>query len=324
MSAIAEPFRTYVAQLTGRLPEAADWTGRALPSYLRQRYEPHLVRVDGRVWVVAFLRGDEAPPPPQLMKQLAQMETKVSPPPAGTCLVAEHLPPYLRRRPFVIPKRQLFWPALGSAETAQRPQRLQPRTVDTLSPVAQQVLIALLLGRLPPPVTIGDAGSTLGYTAASISQAVKSLEGSGLVHSTAEGRERTFELRDEPLTSWQRARPLLRSPVRRRLRMREAELPLRLVLRAGESALAAMSDLAAPAEAVFAVSSRAWPKDAPWNVSIPSPDAGTCVIELWRYPPDGTATDGTVDPLSLYLSLQGIKDERVQLALEQMMERISW
>ena len=94
-------------------------------------------------------------------------------------------------------------------------------------------------------------------------------------------------------------------------------------MRAGESALAALTDLADPAEPEYAVASRLWPKqDAPRT--IPTPDTGTCVVELWRYAPEATADRGCVDPLSLNLSMGEVMDERVQLAVQSLMENISW
>lgn len=323
-------FQAYVQKLTGLAPVWQPWTGGALPGYLEQRYEPRPVTLAGQVWLVAFLRQPDVPAPLQLCKQLEQLATRLDPPGAGVCLVAEHLPPYLRKRlvelgqPFVVPGRQLFWPAIGSVETVQRPQRLRPEAADTLRPVAQQLLIALLLQRLLPPVTITTAAEALGCTPASVSQAVKALEASGLVRSQMEGRERTFSLAHAGELAWQRAQPLLRTPVRQRVRIHHADLPRGVDIRAGESALAALTDLAEPAEPVYAVASRHWPKRTDAPAAIPTPDTGTCVVELWRYAPQATVEQGIVDPLSLHLSLRDVKDERVQLALRELMEQIAW
>jgi DNA-binding MarR family transcriptional regulator len=325
-----EPFQAYVQQLTGLVPGWQPWTGGPLPGYLEQRYEPRLATLAGQVWLIAFLRQPDAPAPLQLLKQLEQLAARLDPPPAGVCLVAEHLPPYVRNRlvelgqSFVVPGRQLFWAALGSAETVQRPRRLRPKPVEKLGPVAQQLLIALLLKRLLPPITITAAAKALGCTPASVSQAVKALEACGLVHSQMEGRERAFALAHAGDVAWQRAQPLLRTPIRQRVRIRHADLLPGIELRAGENALAVATGLAEPAEPVYAVASRRWGKypDAP--LQIPAPEAGTCVIELWRYPPDATAAQNCVDPLSLYLSLYDARDERLQLALHELMEQVEW
>lgn len=47
-------------------------------------------------------------------------------------------------------------------------------------------------------------------------------------------------------------------------------------------------------------------------------------VEEWRYAPASFASDGRVDRLSLYLSLRDTKDERIQKALEEMMEEMPW
>ncbi|KAF1704221.1 hypothetical protein [Pseudoxanthomonas kaohsiungensis] len=329
MQPLVAQFQAYVQQLTGQAPVWLDWPAGALPGYLKQRYEPYLVSLGEQIWAAAFLREAEPPAPLALRKQLDQLVDGLDVPVAGVCLVAEHLPPYLRTRlvelgqPFVVPGRQLFWPAIGSAETLQRPQRLPPAPVSNLGPAAQQLLIALLLDRLLPPVTIAVAAEALGCTAASVSQAVKALEGSGLVHSETQGRTRVFVLAGPAAVVWQRTQPLLRTPVRQRLRILQADLPREVTLRAGESALATQTDLADPAEPAYAIASRQWPKEIGAR-HIPTPDAGTCVVELWRYPPEATATGGVVDPLSLFLSLHDSKDERVQLALEDLMEQVAW
>ena len=330
MHQLAPPFQAYVQQITGRAPVWLPWTGGTLRGYLEQRYAPALAMLDGQVWLVVFLRQQDVPAPLQLLKQVEQLAARLVPPAAGTCLVAEHLPPYLRNRlvelgqPFVVPRRQLFWPAMGSAETVQRPRRLPPRPAKTLEPIAQQLLIALLLQRLLPPVTITTAADALGVTPASISQAVKVLEASELVHSQRDGRERTFSLAQAGRIAWERAQPLLRTPVRQRVRIQHVELPTGAVVRAGESALAAQTDLVEPLEPVHAMASRHWPKRTAVPTAIPTPDAGTGMVELWRYPPQATKGEDDVDPLSLYLSLRDSKDERVQLALKALMEQIPW
>lgn len=324
-----DAFQDYVRQTTGREPDIQRWSGSALPAYLKQRYEPHVLVLAGEAWLAVFLRQADPAPPLQLAKQLAQLAELATPRPRGTCLVADHLSPYLRRRlvelgqAFVVPGRQLFWPAIGSAETTQRPKRLRPTPVQTLGPTAQQLLIALLLRRLLPPVTVTGAAEALGCTAASISQAVKALEANDLVRAALEGRERHLHLAAEPEVVWRRAQPFLRSPVRQRRRIAIAGRPPEADVRAGESALAAMTDLAEPKEPTYALASRHWPRKDPPE-GIPTADVGTCVVELWRYAPHVTAERGCVDPLSLALSMAGAKDERVQLALEALMETLPW
>ena len=57
---------------------------------------------------------------------------------------------------------------------------------------------------------------------------------------------------------------------------------------------------------------------------LPSIETDAIELEIWRYDPAMFATDGIVDPFSLYLSLKDSKDERIQIALEEMMEKLAW
>ena len=57
---------------------------------------------------------------------------------------------------------------------------------------------------------------------------------------------------------------------------------------------------------------------------IPVEESGTCLLQLWCYEPRILLVDGSVDPFSLYLSLQDENDERIEMALEEMMEQYAW
>lgn len=54
------------------------------------------------------------------------------------------------------------------------------------------------------------------------------------------------------------------------------------------------------------------------------PEPGTHQLELWNYSPAFVPDTALVDPLSLILSLQSDADDRVQLALDGIEERLSW
>ena len=329
MVPLADHFQRYVQQLTGRELDWAPAHSLNLPPYLSQRFEVRTLQVAGKSWLAALLKSPEPPAPLQLHKQLQHLQERYAPQAEGACLVAEELPPHLRRRlvelgqAFVVPGRQLFWPAIGSAETVQRPKRLRPKPVEKLGPVAQQLLIAILLRRLMPPLTIKSVAEALCCSAASVSQAVKALEASALVQSEILGRERVFALADTPADVWRLAQPLLRTPVRQRVRILLADLPPGLHLQAGESALATATGIAEPTEKVFAVASRRWGKYPEVPAHIPQPDNGASGALLCRYPPKATAAHGFFDPLSLYVSPRDYKDARLQLTLPDLQYRIA-
>jgi endonuclease III len=57
---------------------------------------------------------------------------------------------------------------------------------------------------------------------------------------------------------------------------------------------------------------------------VPAEDPDAVEIEVWSYPPKLFAVDGFVDRLSLWLSVKADHNERIEAALEEMMEKFEW
>lgn len=57
---------------------------------------------------------------------------------------------------------------------------------------------------------------------------------------------------------------------------------------------------------------------------LPAPEPQSIELEIWNYSPLLFQEDNVIDRFSLYLSLRDNVDERVQSALEKMMEEVVW
>jgi len=182
-------------------------------------------------------------------------------------------------------------------------------------------VICALNGNIKTPITPKDLAKKLGYTGMSMTRALDEVEASGLGQITRKGRERFLSFPENPRTLWQEALPYLRSPVRETIRIREAQLPIDLRIKAGETALADLSMLVPPKEPIYALGRRNWKNLVDRVEQIPIEDTGTCRIQLWRYDPALFIKNGQVDPFSLYLSLQDEEEERLQMALAEMIEK---
>lgn len=94
------------------------------------------------------------------------------------------------------------------------------------------------------------------------------------------------------------------------------------------TALAGFSDLVPPENPVYAVGQEEWKRMKRERGLVPLSSServdGSSEVQIWRYPPGMLTAEGTVDRLSLYLSLRDTKDERIEMALETMMEGIEW
>ena len=157
-----------------------------------------------------------------------------------------------------------------------------------------------------------------------MSRAFDELEVERLCNVAKEGRERRLRLIGTRKELWHHTLPLFRTPVKQRKHI--CTLDDLVSVTAGLIALANHSMLAASKASVVAVSSEQWKavknNKTHFNATATDPDA--VEVEVWVYDPTLFADEGVVDRLSLFLSLKDIKDERVEAALEEMMEAVKW
>ena len=85
------------------------------------------------------------------------------------------------------------------------------------------------------------------------------------------------------------------------------------------------SNVVAPTVPVQALSAAQWKiaKAADLEV-LAAPDDEACEWQIWSYAPILVPNNKAVDRLSLWLSLQGATDDRVQLALDELEKRLPW
>lgn len=111
----------------------------------------------------------------------------------------------------------------------------------------------------------------------------------------------------------------LPNPVKRTIYVPKTEIKEKLLM-SGYSALSEYSMLNPPAVGCYAVESVSkWEKNASGKLQN-SDDQ--CAVELWRYDPQKLACGEIVDRLSLALALREDKDERIEEAIEEMLDGV--
>ena len=320
----------YLHQTLGIAPRVRAWPRAGeLPYFLQDTFEfRELTLLDRQVLLAIAKR----PGKQGLASVRGQMDKLRQLAGIPVVYVTGALASYERKRlieqkvPFLVPGNQLYLPDLG-IDLREYFRKPAAASDTALSPATQAMLLTVLL-RKPWPAKWQPAEvvSELGYTKMTLSRAVKELTAAGVATLSTEGRARWLHAEHTAAATWERAKPLLRSPVKRRLWARPVRgwNPL-LVRLAGLSALARHSMLSEPRWLIYAVSPAQW--KAAMNAGIetlPEPLPGACEWELWHYNPALTPESETVDPLSLTLSLQGNTDERVQLALDELKGHFPW
>jgi len=322
-----QKFEEFVNEVAGCPVSWGTAVSKAMPQVLKQRYTLYTIDVGGQIFLGIFLKDNDDFKPAAFEKHLRQIAPTLTDY-AGYCIITDGLPGYVRQRmverriPFVDIGRQLFWPELGAAYQQKKLKSTLPK-VETIRPATQAVLMDALIEGLREPVTPKILAEKLGYTPMTMTRVFDEIEALQLGTIKRKGRERKLFAASSDVL-WGLVKPFLRSPVRDTIRIKEEQLSLNLKLAAGETALAQLSMLVPPKEPVYALWSKRRKKLSETIKTIPIEDEGSCQVQLWRYDPNLFARQGCVDPFSLYLSLQHVGDERVESALEAMMEKIKW
>ena len=125
---------------------------------------------------------------------------------------------------------------------------------------------------------------------------------------------------------WEKALPHLATPVQRTLWTDDRRmLQMHDVRLAGESVLARHSMLNEPAAPVVAVTSDVITKVQDGGVRFEQRPLGDGIeVQVWRYRPTMESKSQTADRLSVWLSLRGAQDPRIQMALDELDGAFPW
>ncbi|PST26390.1 MarR family transcriptional regulator [Mesorhizobium plurifarium] len=295
--------------------------------YIDNAYDRYLLQLGGQTFLAIVVKDTREFTPTAFLKHLKVIRQSY---PMDWVLVFEDLPAYVAHRlrahniPFMVPFRQLYWPFIGQIVSSGGQPTATARLVDKLTPASQGAVIAALTGKLPSMVSVSDLAAALQLSKMSASRIANELVAAGIAEDSRMGRERMLILPDETIAIWETALPYLTSPVRQSFYVFLDDMPVERRLKAGETGLAAKTMLAPPRVPTFAVG-RDFANDLQSRAlnALDNADDGeaVCLVEKWKYDPRTTADGNVVDRFSLYLSLRDRPDERLQIALEELMEQ---
>jgi hypothetical protein len=322
MEQLEKKLKAYLNEVTGLKLAVQPHGVSHLPFFLTRLYELADMRLGSASYMVVFLKQEDEFKPVQFLKHLTQITNiHVN----DVCVVADSLPSYVRKRmiekgvSFVIPNVQMYLPGMGM-ELRSRGVNKKGIKSDYLSPATQVVLIHWLLGRIAEPVSPLELSKQLFYSTMSMSRALDEIEAMEIGQVERVGKERLLAFTLQKQLLWKEILPKLKSPIRSHKRIEERDLLIKDALPAGLTALSKKTMIGEPDLPEYAVSADAWKRLEKEGVkTIPLEEFGTCVLQVWRYDPKVLEVDGMVDPFSLYLSLQGENDERIEMALEDML-----
>jgi hypothetical protein len=319
---LVRDFTDYLHEMLGVsvLPQRRQ-VSHDVPLYLSEAYAFYQMTLLGIPCVLMVSRSEQDVIPETIWKQMVQVRKAWD---GEVIYVVSALSRYARKAlikhhiPFVVPGNQLYLPPLG-VDLRERFHVIQAKSLQ-ISPATQSVLLSVLCFGTVESQTPTVLASKLGYSPMTMSRAFDELEATEFVTVERHGKERMLRFHSDKQLLWQKARDMMRNPVRKRVLCRRPVSDWTAV-QAGLTALAHYTMLAAPDLPVYAMSAAEWRRRLPDLQAVERAQAD-CEVELWSYSPGLFAKEHVADPFSLYLSLRHYSDERIDQALRQMMEHV--
>jgi DNA-binding MarR family transcriptional regulator len=329
MDNLLSDFERHLKETLNITAEPKKWEDdESLPFFLRDLYAFYQVILLGTPCLLMVARDEVEQTPATIRKQLLQVQAKWN---GEVIYLRSSVSAYNRKRlieqkvPFVVPGNQMYLPMLG-IDLREHFRQIRAVAPGKFSPATQAVVLQVLLHGPGHHCTPSRMAKQLGYTVMTLTRAFDELVSLGLGEVVTEGRERVLCINEDKRSLWERSREFMRSPVKRRTFIYPLRKNWGEGLPAGLTALAHFTMLAPPSNPIYAVSVDGWKSmNIPNRIEeLPGPAPQSYEIEIWNYSPLLFQEDDVVDRFSLYLSLQDNTDERIQSALEKMMEDVLW
>lgn len=311
--------------------ETAPELDQRLPVYMGRIYRGYRARILGRAYVV-LAAGRRTHSTPAEVEAHAVKSGEIFKHPV--VFVFPRLNSYDRKRlvgrhiPFIVPGHQLFLPEVMidlRGKVGNQTGRVEGNRERLGAPAQLLVLYHLLKETGPWP--LARWAQKLGLSQSTMTRVRKELVDADLAELERQGRARVLVLSQERHAVWKKALPMMRSPVMRSDHIRHVDHEGVQLLQSGLDALSRSTELSGEHRKTFALSSASYRhlKEQGRLEVLPCAEHSSVFIESWFYDPLLLSDNAqTVDGLSLYLSLRENPDERVQQALDDMMESRKW
>jgi len=292
---------------------------KSLPLYITASYYIKETTLMGRRICLLKTKGEDTYTPDMLYKQMQLVEQKTTLPTVFVFkqIASYNLKRYIRKGiNFIVPMKQLFIPSL--LIDVRKVSEITKKEEKVVSPLAQFLLLYHLQKEALNGFTMKELSDKLSLSYLNISRAVGSLKTFGLCEQVG-GKEKQICFTAQPKELWIKALPALQSPIDKTVYTDEV-LPEIGYCKSSINALSFYTELNDERKAYYAIS-----KDEFKKLSVSTDKQyGENSIEVWKYNPIPLAEGSIIDRLSLFLIFQDNQDERIQIELQNMIEKMTW
>lgn len=265
-------------------------------------------------------KGDELLTPAQFKKHREVIEKVTECP---VIFAFERMESYNRNRliqqkvNFILADKQIYIPSL----LIQLKDYVKPiqKAILHLQPAAQCLLLYHLQKQNLDGLGFRAMAEVLPYSYLTINRAVDNLAEAGLCQ--IEGtKEKTVLFGNDKRELWEKALPMLTSPVRKGIYIND-RLPENMAVQTNINALAHYTHINDENKRYLAIWIENFRKQ---KIKMFSEYDGDFFVEQWKYDPIILANNGFIDPLSLYLIFRDNPDERVTHEANELINNFPW
>lgn len=316
----------YIEEITGNkmvLVKLTKEEMKNIPFYILNDYSIWKGKLFEKEVLLMQKISSEHTTPLQYQKQMRLVEERLQNP---VVFLLPEIKPYDRNRliqkqiNFIIENKQMFIPQLLIDFKEYGGVTLQSTF---LQPAAQTMVIYQLQKQNLNGLNYKQIAKQLNYSYLTISRAVENLFQFGIC-KTEGTKEKTIVFEANKKELWEKALPIMRTPVKKKVFIND-KLPDNMVFKTNINALAFYTNLNDDGNSYYAISHADFLKlKKEKKIKTTSNYDGDYIVELWRYNPGILTQNNYVDPLSLYLAYKDSEDERIEMALEQIINDYIW
>ncbi len=294
---------------------------KSLPLYIKGEYTLYQVKLFRQDLIFAEVKG--AFTTERLRKNILTIKKIFN---TNTVAIIRSLEAYIRKRlvekkiPFIVPGKQMYMPDLlvDLKEFGVRPKE-QPKAMTP----ATQLLVLYHLQKEPlEEMNFKSIAEKLNYDQATITRSAYYLHNMEIC--TLKGsKEKSLHFNHDKKALWEKVEPLMSSPVKR-TQYFSGYTHDKALYRANINALAHYTDVNDDVVDYYAVRPGYFRFLGGVNLEKAAFLEGNICIEEWKYDPYHLTASEFVDPLSLYLCFRNKPDERIEMALDQIIDNMKW
>lgn len=296
---------------------------KGLPFYIVNEYAFWEVIILDRTIVFANKNTTEHFTPDQYKKQMELLENNFN---NIVVLVLPEIETYNRNRliqkriNFMIANKQIFIPSLI---VDIKEYTIKTKQKEYLQPAAQCLILFHLQKQTLNNFNYKQLAEIMKLPYLNITRAVENIQFLGLCKVDGT-KEKSIRFEDNKKELWEKALPFLKNPVLKTVYIDHEILDFTLY-KSNINALAHYTDINDEKQNYIALQKNLFKKfQKEGTVKKYSDYEGEYCLELWKYNPGILTNNEYIDPLSAYLLFKDNKNERIEMALEQIIEQQKW